>query len=60
MDFNRQTVKSLLLVVCGGIAFYAAVMHLSVVAHAVGWLLGIFAPLKPLTSSLARAALSVQ
>lgn len=45
MDFNRQTVKSLLLVVCGGIAFYAAVMRLSVVAHAVGWLLGIFAPL---------------
>lgn len=34
MEFNKQTVKALLGVVCGGIAFAAALLHLDVVAGA--------------------------
>ena len=45
MEFNKQTVKALLGVVCGGIAFAAALLHLDVVAGAAGWLMGILAPL---------------
>lgn len=41
MEFNKQTVKALLGVVCGGIAFAAALLHLDVVAGAAGWLLGL-------------------
>jgi len=41
---DREHVKSLLLVVCGGVAFYCALQHLDVVFSAVGWLLGILAP----------------
>ena len=44
MEWNRQTVKSLLLVVCGGVAFYCGLQHLGVVAGAVVWLLGILSP----------------
>ena len=44
MEGNRQTVKSLLLVVCGGVAFYCGLQHLGVVAGAVVWLLGILSP----------------
>ena len=44
MEWNRQNIKGLLLVVCGGAAFYAALQHLNVVAHALGWLVGILAP----------------
>ena len=40
MEWNKQTVKSLLLVVCGGVAFYCALQHLGTVLGAVGWLLG--------------------
>jgi len=36
--------KSLLLIVCGGVAFYCALQNLDTVAAAIGWLLGIFAP----------------
>lgn len=45
MQFDKQTVRSLLLVVCGGIAFYAVLMHLGIVAYAIRWLLGILSPL---------------
>ena len=44
MEWNRQNIKGLLLVVCGGAAFYAALQHLDVVARALGWLAGILAP----------------
>lgn len=44
MEWNKQTVKSLLLVVCGGLAFYCALQHLTVVAGAVAWLVGILSP----------------
>lgn len=44
MEWNKQTVKSLLLVVCGGVAFYCALQHLDVVAGAVAWLLGTLSP----------------
>ena len=44
MEWNKQTVKSLLLVVCGGLAFYCALQHLTVVACAVAWLAGILSP----------------
>ena len=44
MEWNRHAVKSLLLVVCGGVAFYCGLQHLGVVAGAVAWLLGILSP----------------
>ena len=44
MEWNRQTVKSLLLVTCGGIAFFCGLQNLPAVAGAVGWLLGILSP----------------
>lgn len=44
MEWNKQTVKSLLVVVCGGVAFYCALQHLTVVAGAVARLLGILSP----------------
>ena len=44
MEWNRQNIKGLLLVVCGGVAFYCALQHLDVVLGAAGWLLGILAP----------------
>ena len=44
MEWNRQTIRRLLLVVRGGAAFYAALQHLNVVARALGWLVGILAP----------------
>lgn len=44
MEWNKQTVKGLLLVVCGGVAFFCALQHLNVVAAAVGWLLGTLSP----------------
>ena len=44
MEWNKENLKGLLIVVCGGIAFYCALTHLSVVVHAVGWLLGILSP----------------
>lgn len=45
MKLEKDTIKGLLWVVCGGIVFYGAVMHLSVVAQGVRWLLGVVAPL---------------
>ena len=44
MEWNRQNIRGLLLVVCGGAAVYAALQHLNVVARALGWLVGILAP----------------
>lgn len=45
MKLDKQTAKLLLWVICGGVAFYAAVMHLAIVAGAVRWLVGILSPL---------------
>ena len=44
MEWNRQNIKGLLLVVCGGVAFYCALQNLDVVWGAVRGLLGILAP----------------
>ena len=44
MEWNKQSIKSLLLVVCGGVAFYCALQNLDVVWGAVRALLGILAP----------------
>ncbi|SFP33462.1 Predicted PurR-regulated permease PerM [Oscillibacter sp. PC13] len=44
MEWNKQNVKYILLVVCGGIAFYCALTHLAAVVYALGWVLGILAP----------------
>ena len=44
MDFNKGNIKGLLLVVCGGVAFYSALQNLGAVAMAVGWLVGILSP----------------
>jgi predicted PurR-regulated permease PerM len=44
MEWSKQTVKGLLLVVCGGVAFYCALQHLSAVAAAFQWLLDVLSP----------------
>ena len=44
MEWSKQTVKNLLLVVCGGVAFYCALQNLPAVLSAVGWIVGIAAP----------------
>ena len=44
MEFNKSNIKGLLLVVCGGVAFYCALQNLGDVAGAVRWLLGILSP----------------
>lgn len=44
MEFNKSNIKGLLLVVCGGVAFYCALQNLGTVAAALGWLLGILSP----------------
>ena len=44
MEWNKENLKGLLLVVCGGVAFYCALQNLPAVAAACGWLLGILAP----------------
>ena len=44
MEWNKENLKGLLLVVCGGVAFYCALQNLPAVASACGWLLGILAP----------------
>lgn len=42
MEWNKQKIKGLLLVVCGGVAFYCALQRLDAVLAALGWLLGIW------------------
>ena len=42
MDSGK--IKGLLLVVCGGVAFYSALQNLGAVAMALGWLVGILSP----------------
>jgi len=44
MEWSKQQVKNLLLVVCAGVAFYALLHHLSVAARAVRWLVDLLAP----------------
>ncbi len=44
MEWNKQTVRSVLLVVCGGVAFYCALQNLGAVVAALGWTLGVLAP----------------
>lgn len=44
MEWNKQTIRSLLLVVCGGATFYAALQNLSAVFLGLRWLLGILSP----------------
>ena len=44
MNWNKETVKNLLIVVCGGGAFYVAIQHLNVLWWGVRALVGILAP----------------
>lgn len=44
MEWNRQTVKGLLTVVCGGVAFACLLRNLGVVFRALGWLIGVLSP----------------
>ncbi len=41
---ERQKIKDLLVVVCGGIAFYCALQNLGAVFLALRWLLGVISP----------------
>ena len=45
MEWNKQTVKSLLLVVCGGAAFYAALQHLGALVVVLRQVIGMLSPL---------------
>ncbi len=44
MEWKKENLRGLLLVVCGGIAFYSLLQNLPAVAMAVGWVLGILGP----------------
>ncbi len=44
MDWDKRTVKNLLLVVCGGVLFYSVLQHISGVAGAIQWILGLLSP----------------
>lgn len=44
MEWNREAVKSLLAVVCGGVAFYCALQNLGAVFGALGRLIGVLWP----------------
>ena len=44
MEWNKQQVKYLLLVVCGGIAFYTLLHHLGMVAMGIRWALDVLEP----------------
>lgn len=44
MEWKKENLRGLLLVVCGGIAFYSLLQNLPAVATAVGWVLGILGP----------------
>ena len=44
MDWNRDQIRQRLLVVCGGVAFYCLLQHLTLAFAVVGWLLGVLAP----------------
>ena len=44
MEWNKQSLRGLLLVICGGVAFYCALQNLPAVAGALKWALGILSP----------------
>lgn len=44
MEWKKENLRGLLLVICGGIAFYSLLQNLPAVATAVGWVLGILGP----------------
>ena len=44
MEWNKENRKGLLLVICGGVAFYCALQNLPAVLAACGWVLGILTP----------------
>ena len=44
MEWNRQSVKYLLLVVCTGIAFYCFLQNLAAAVAAFSWLVGVLTP----------------
>lgn len=44
MEWNKHNIRGLLLVVCGGVAFYCALQNLGVVVAALLWILGILSP----------------
>ena len=44
MEWNKQRLRNILLVVCGAVAFYAALQNLGAVANGLQWLVGILSP----------------
>ncbi len=44
MEWNKQQVKGLLLVVCGGVALYMLLHNLGAVSRGFDWLMGVLAP----------------
>ena len=44
MEWKKENLRGLLLVICGGIAFYSLLQNLPAVAMAEGWVLGILGP----------------
>ena len=44
MEWSKQTIKNLLLVICGGAAFYVALQNLGAVIAALKWILGVLSP----------------
>ena len=44
MEWNKQNIRSLLLVICGGVAFYVALQNLGAVVLGLRWRMGILSP----------------
>jgi len=44
MEWNKNSIRHLLLVVCGGIAFYCLLQNLRAVVSAFGWLVEVLTP----------------
>lgn len=44
MNWNQQSVRQWLLVICGGILFYSGLQHLNLVAEGVSWILNLLSP----------------
>ena len=44
MEWNKRTIKNLLLIVCGGIAFYCLLQNLGFFIRRLGWLKDILMP----------------
>ena len=58
MELNKGNIKGLLLVICGGVAFYCVLQNLGTVIAAAAWLLGFGAKAEVLEPPALRARMA--